>query len=140
MPPETKSSDNMTSVRIDKWLWAARFYKTRSIAKQAIDGGKVHVNGQRVKPSKEIELGQTVVLRQGWDEKQVVVKALSDKRGPAPVAQALYEETSESMAKREQSAIERKLAGAGIARPATKPNSKQRRHIHRFKRAPLSTD
>ena len=127
-------------IRIDKWLWAARFFKTRNLAKQAIEGGKVHIDGQRVKPSKEIEAGALIVLKQGWDEKQVRVKALSDKRGPAPAARALYEETPESIAKREKASRERKLAGAAVARPATKPNSKQRRHIHRFKRSILSDD
>ncbi len=130
----------LTSVRIDKWLWAARFFKTRTLAKQAIEGGKVQLNGQRIKPSKEVEPGLTLTLKHGWDEKQVVIQALSDKRGPAPVAQALYLETEESIQKREKAATERKLAGAAVARPATKPNSKQRRHIHRFKRAILSDD
>jgi len=86
------------NVRIDKWLWAARFYKTRSLASEAIKGGKVHVNGNRTKPSREVELGDTLILRQGFDEKTVVVQALSDKRGPATVAQQLYSETEESMA------------------------------------------
>ena len=131
---------DLKQLRIDKWLWAARFFKTRSLAKQAIEGGKVQVDGQRVKPSKEIETGVTVSLKQGWDNKEVLVLQLSDKRGPAPVAQKLYQETEDSIQKREKTATERKLAGAAVARPATKPNSKQRRHIHRFKRAILSED
>lgn len=134
------ANKELESIRIDRWLWAARFFKTRNLAKTAIDGGKVHMDGQRVKPSKEIVLGQKIVLKQGWDEKEVVVLGLSDKRGPAPVAQTLYEETEESLLKREKASMERKLAGAAVARPQTKPNSKQRRHIHRFKRAILSDD
>lgn len=90
----------MERLRVDKWLWAARFYKTRSIAKTAIEGGKVHLDGQRVKVSREISIGERLTVKQGWDEKEVVVKALSDQRGPAPIAQTLYEETPESIERR----------------------------------------
>ena len=86
----------MERLRVDKWLWAARFYKTRSIAKAAIEGGKVHLDGQRVKVSREITIGERLAIKQGWEEKEVIVKSLSDQRGPAPVAQMLYEETPES--------------------------------------------
>ena len=125
-------------VRIDKWLWAARFFKTRSLAKQAIDGGKVHMAGQRVKPSKDIETGAVLVVRQGYDEREIKVLALSEKRGPAKLAAELYEETEESILKREKLAEERKAAAAFSARPESKPNTRQRRHIHRFKRDVLS--
>ncbi|MGR5542507.1 ribosome-associated heat shock protein Hsp15, partial [Vibrio campbellii] len=87
------------AVRLDKWLWAARFYKTRSIARNMIDGGKVHYNGQRSKPSKVVEVGATVALRQGHEEKTVVIERISDQRRGAPEAQTLYSETSESVQK-----------------------------------------
>ena len=120
-------------LRLDKWLWAARFFKTRSLAKAAIDGGKVHLAGQRVKVSKEISVGDALQIRQGWDEKVVQVKALSSQRRGAPQAQLLYEETPESCAKREAEAAARKAAGGMIDRPAQRPTKKQRRQIHRFK-------
>lgn len=130
----------MERVRIDKWLWAARFFKTRSIAKQAIDGGKVHIDGQRVKPSREIEVGAVLVIRQGYDAREVEVRALSEKRGPAKIAAELYEETTESIERRQRLAEERKASAAFSARPDSKPNTRQRRHIHRFKREILSGD
>jgi ribosome-associated heat shock protein Hsp15 len=120
-------------LRLDKWLWAARFFKTRSLAKAAIEGGKVHLGGQRVKVSREISVGDTLQIRQGWDEKVITVKALSDQRRGAPEAQALYEETADSLEKREAEAAARKAAGGMIDRPANRPTKKQRRQIHRFK-------
>lgn len=120
-------------LRLDKWLWAARFFKTRSLAKAAIEGGKVRLDGQRVKVSKEISVGDILQVRQGWDEKTVVVQALSDQRRGAPEAQALYRETAESLEKREAEAAARKAAGGMIERPAHRPTKKQRRQIHRFK-------
>lgn len=123
----------MEKVRVDKWLWAARFFKTRSLAKTAIDGGKIQADGQRVKASKEILVGQILTIRQGWDEKDVEILALSDKRGPAPVAQQLYQETAESIAKREAEAAKRKaLRGIDLS-PENRPTKKQRRQIHRFR-------
>ena len=123
----------MEKVRLDKWLWAARFYKTRSLAKQAIDGGKVRVNGDRPKASKEIENGVLITLRQGWEDKEVKVLALSDQRRGAPEAQKLYEETHDSVQKREKRALERKTYGATIKTPS-KPNTKERRQLQRIKR------
>ncbi|GAA5525316.1 heat shock protein 15 [Microbulbifer aestuariivivens] len=120
----------MEKVRIDKWLWAARFFKTRSIAKQAIEGGKVHADGQRVKPSKEITNGITLVIRRGWDQLEVEVLALSDQRRGADVAQTLYRETEASAARREQARSERQASNEGIR--SERPNKKQRRQIHRF--------
>jgi len=120
-------------LRLDKWLWAARFFKTRSLAKAAIEGGKVHLGGQRVKVSREISVGDTLQIRQGWDEKVVLVTGLSDQRRGAPEAQLLYQETAESSAKREAEAATRKAAGGMIDRPAQRPTKKQRRQIHRFK-------
>ncbi|HEX4870591.1 MAG TPA: ribosome-associated heat shock protein Hsp15 [Moraxellaceae bacterium] len=126
MPDES----HLQRVRIDKWLWAARFFRTRSLAKEAIEGGKVHCDGQRVKVSKEIKVGMTVEVRQGFDEKTVVVKALSEVRGPASVAQRLYEETVESVAAREQRQAARRAHN--LAHPDHRPSKKERRQIHRF--------
>jgi ribosome-associated heat shock protein Hsp15 len=120
-------------VRLDKWLWAARFFKTRSLAKAAIDSGKVHLDGHRVKVSKEISVGSILQIRQGWDEKVVRVKQLSDQRRGASQAQLLYEETTESLAKREAQALARKAAGGMLDRPDRRPTKKQRRQIHAFK-------
>jgi len=123
----------MDKLRLDKWLWAARFYKTRSLAKQAIEGGKVHLDGQRVKVSKEICVGDQLRIRQGWDEKDVRVCALSDQRRGAPEAAQLYEESTESIKRREETAAARKAAGGMLHRPEQRPTKKQRRQIHRFK-------
>ncbi|MDL5032280.1 RNA-binding S4 domain-containing protein [Pelomonas sp. APW6] len=97
-------------VRLDKWLWAARFYKTRALAVEEIGKGRVSVNGQPAKPSRELKPGDVLQLRQGVVEREVVVRALSSVRGPAPQAQTLYEETAESLLKREQAAESRRLA------------------------------
>ena len=123
----------MNKLRIDKWLWAARFFKTRSLCKQAIEGGKVHVNGQRVKVSKEIVVGDAIRVRQGWDDKDIVVLGLSDQRRGAPEAQLLFKETPESITKREAEALARKAAGGMVGRPDHKPSKRERRQIHRFK-------
>src|SRR5512141_2666392 len=100
----------MDRLRIDKWLWAARFYKTRSLAAEEIDKGRVAINGQEVKPAREVKLGDTVSLRREGQVRTVVVKGLSDVRGTAPVAQGLYEETPESLQARERAAQQRRLA------------------------------
>jgi len=120
-------------LRLDKWLWAARLFRTRSLAKAAIEGGKVHIGGQRVKVSREIAVGDVLQVRQGWDEKTVVVRALSDQRRGAPEAAQLYEETAESVKLRESAAAARKAAGGMLDRPAGRPTRDQRRQIHRFK-------
>ncbi|TVZ37242.1 ribosome-associated heat shock protein Hsp15 [Alteromonadaceae bacterium 2753L.S.0a.02] len=127
----------MDKVRIDKWLWAARFFKTRSLAKQAVDGGKVHLNGQRLKPSKDIEVGMELSIRQGWDEKVVLVTALSEQRRSAPEAALLYQETDSSIKARALKAEQRKAMGNSQLASQGKPTSKQRRQIHRFKRINL---
>jgi len=100
----------MEKLRIDKWLWAARFYKTRTLANEEVVKGRIDVNGQEVKPARELKVGDTVSLRQGTVRRTVVVKGLSGMRGPAPVAQQLYEETPESLTSREQAAEQRRLA------------------------------
>ena len=124
----------MDRLRVDKWLWAARFFKTRSIAKTAIEGGKVHLDGQRVKVSREITVGETLVIKQGWDEKEVVVLGLSAQRGPAPVARELYEETAASIDKREREAQARKAVGGAVARPTQKPGKHQRKALERLRK------
>ena len=118
------------TVRIDKWLWAARFFKTRSIAKSAIEGGKVHQNGERVKVSREAKVGMELTIQQGFERKTVVIKALSNVRGGAPQAQLLYDETEVSIAKRELLMAQRKLNN--LARPDHRPNKKDRRQINKF--------
>lgn len=125
------SSPSQT-IRLDKWLWAARFYKTRSIARNMVDGGKVHYNGQRSKPSKIVEVGATITLRQGNEEKTIIVEQLSEQRRGAPEAQTLYSETSESLAKRERQAQMRKL-NAHNPSPDRRPDKKQRRDLLKFK-------
>ena len=118
-------------VRLDKWLWAARFYKTRALAKAAIEGGKVHCRGERCKPGKEPRVGEEFVLRTGFDERTIVVKALAVVRRGAPEAQALYAETEESIARREKAADLRKAGALGVTTDG-RPTKKQRRQIHQF--------
>lgn len=125
------SSTDDIKVRIDKWLWAARFFKTRGIAKQMIEGGKVHYNGQRTKCSKIVEVGAELEIRQGFDTKTIIVIALSEQRRGAPEARLLYEETEQSIEKREDAALKRKLANN--AAPAQRPNKKDRRQIRGFR-------
>jgi ribosome-associated heat shock protein Hsp15 len=129
----TSSVVGIAKVRLDKWLWAARFFKTRNLAKQAIDGGKVHCNSARCKSSREIEIGATLEVRQGWDEKTVIVLALSDKRGGAPQAALLYQETAESFEKRQLQAEQRKAMQSSNPHPSKRPSKQDRRLIHRFK-------
>lgn len=131
MSRQQNEEHSIDSMRVDKWLWAARFFKTRSIAKAAIEGGKVHHNSERVKVSKEIRVGMELTIQQGFERKTVIVKALSNMRGPAPIAQQLYDETEVSIAKRELIASQRKLHN--LARPDHRPSKKDRRQIHRFK-------
>ena len=120
-------------VRLDKWLWAARFYKTRSLARTMIEGGKVHYNGQRSKPSKMVEVGELIKLRQGTDDKEVLVLAVSEHRGKAEQAQTLYEETAVSIKKREQNAEARKLNSQFAPSPERRPDKKERRSLLKIK-------
>lgn len=123
----------MNRVRIDKWLWAARFYKTRSQATDAVEGGKVEVNGARVKPAKEVKVGDELRIRLGPYEHLVVVRALSDRRGPASVAQTLYEETPESIATREKLREDHRLAPAMfVYEEKGRPTKKDRRALADF--------
>jgi ribosome-associated heat shock protein Hsp15 len=118
------------SVRLDKWLWAARFFRTRSLARSAIEGGKVWYDGARPKVSKDVQPGAVLRIRQGFDEKTVRVLALSAERRGAPEAALLYEETAESIARRLERAEQRR-AGAQV--PSERPDKRERRQIHRFK-------
>ena len=129
------SEERLTSnrVRLDKWLWAARLFKTRSLAKQAIEGGKIHYDGTRSKVSKEVTIGARLTVRQGWDERELEVMALSDQRRGAPEAELLYRETEQSILKRENQAAQRRaIKGNGLI-SSERPSKKQRRQIHRFK-------
>ena len=119
-------------VRLDKWLWAARFFKTRSLAKQAIDGGKIQIDGVRAKPGRDVVPGMTMIIRQGFDEKTVIVRGLSEVRRGAPEAARLYEETPDSRKRRELAAIQRKLQPPPLQSQG-KPNKRDRRLLHRFK-------
>ena len=128
---EGSGSDERT--RLDKWLWAARFYKTRGLAAEAIAGGKVQVNGERVKRAKTLRLGDEVRIRQGPYEHQVVVRELSGSRGPAARAISLYEETPESRAAREMMAIQLKSLHSAFMPEPGRPTKKDRREINRLK-------
>lgn len=120
-------------IRIDKWLWAARFFKTRTLAKTAIESGKVQLAGERVKVSREVAPGDVLRIRQGWDEREVIVKGTSEQRRSAPIAQTLYEETSDSVARRERAAEARKAAGA-MARPTQRPGKHERKALERLRK------
>ena len=137
----TDKQTKTAKVSVDKWLWAARFFKTRSLAKAAIEGGKVQLDGQRVKVSREIAIGDQLTIRQGWDEKEITIRSLSDQRGPAAVAQTLYEESEDSVARREKEALLRRAAG-GLNKPNHRPDKHERRQISRLRRGggPASED
>lgn len=123
-------------MRIDKWLWAARFYKTRSLATEAVAGGRVHVNGDRVKPARELRVGETVEITLGGGLRRIVnVDALSDKRGPATAAQQLYTETQESIAERERAVADRKAARPLGADLGARPTKLDRRRLDALRRA-----
>ncbi|HHG8774047.1 heat shock protein Hsp15 [Raoultella sp. BIGb0138] len=121
------------AIRLDKWLWAARIYKTRALAREMIEGGKVHYNGQRTKPGKVVEPGATLTLRQGNDERTLLVKGITGQRRPASEAVALYEETAESIEKREKMALARKMNALTMPHPDRRPDKKERRDLMRFK-------
>ncbi len=120
----------METLRIDKWLWAARFYKTRSLAAEEIGKNRVQVNGQDAKPAREVRAGDRVRLRQGQVEREVVVRGISAMRGPAPVAQQLYEETPESLARREAAAQQRRVAAEpALSIEQGRPTKRDRRQM-----------
>ncbi|MDG1254375.1 MAG: ribosome-associated heat shock protein Hsp15 [Glaciecola sp.] len=123
----------MENVRIDKWLWAARLFKTRANAREAVQAGKIHYNGQRTKPSKTVELNATLKVPAGFDSKELVITEIFDKRRAAPMVLGMYTETAESIAKREKNAEARKLSAFHSPKPDTKPDKKQRRQIIHLK-------
>jgi len=123
----------LESVRVDKWLWAARFFKTRSLASKAVAGGKVHLNGDRIKASKNIIVGDSLEVHRLDDEYTVTVLALADKRGSAKIAQTYYEESPESIAARESNREARRLNINFNPAPQGRPDKRSRRLIHRFK-------
>lgn len=133
MAKHSQVEEEKEAVRLDKWLWAARFYKTRTLAKEMIDGGKVHYNGQRSKPNKIVEVGATLKVRQGSDEKEIVVLVLSTQRRGAPEAQLLYRETEQSLANREKLAMARKMNALSMPHPDRRPDKKERRDLLKFK-------
>jgi ribosome-associated heat shock protein Hsp15 len=123
----------MSGVRIDRWLWAARFFKTRSLAKAAVEGGKVHLESSRVKPSKEVQVGQQLEIRRGDTFQVVIIETLSEQRGSATVAQTLYTETPESIEQRELRKSVRRMERAGLNIPSSKPDKKNRRALAQLK-------
>jgi ribosome-associated heat shock protein Hsp15 len=123
----------MSGVRIDRWLWAARFFKTRSLAKAAVEGGKVHLESSRVKPSKEVQVGQQLEIRRGDTFQVVIIETLSEQRGSATVAQTLYTETPESIEQREMRKSVRRMERAGLNIPSSKPDKKNRRALAQLK-------
>lgn len=125
MDPEDK-------VRLDKWLWAARFFKTRALASEAINGGHVHLNGSRVKPSRSVQAGDRLEIRRAREEYEVTVVALSERRGPASEAAQLYEESEASRLKRAQFAEQQRLLALAESAPQRRPDKKARRQIIRF--------
>lgn len=126
---KTPEAAGLQDVRIDVWLWAARFFKTRALAKQAIDGGKVEVNGQGCKPSRGVHVGDRLQIVRGEERFEIQAAALSERRGPAAQAQQLYRETDESIARRNAEREQRRLANAGYKAPKTKPEKRARRLI-----------
>ncbi|HEJ9096483.1 ribosome-associated heat shock protein Hsp15 [Serratia odorifera] len=121
------------AVRLDKWLWAARFYKTRALAREMIDGGKVHYNGQRSKPSKIVEVNAEIKLRQGNEERTVTIRAVTNQRRSASEAQQLYQETEASIVNREKMAQARKMNALTMPHPDRRPDKKERRDLIKFK-------
>ena len=127
-------ADDADSVRIDKWLWAARFFKTRSLATDAVAGGKVEVNGERAKPAKAVKPGDEIRLRLAPYEHILIVRALGERRGPASVAQALYEETPESVAERHRLGEQLRMAPAAfVYEEGGRPTKKDRRDLSKFR-------
>lgn len=125
-------TEALEGIRIDKWLWAARFFRTRQLAIDAINGGKVHLNGQRTKPGRILKPGARLQISKGPLEWDVEVKGISRQRGPASEAALLYEETEESRERRQELTRERRELGVYSPGPRTRPNKRERRLIHRF--------
>ena len=130
----SKQNSDSDKVRLDKWLWAARFFKTRGLATEAINGGHVHLNGARVKPSRTVKEGDELRIQKGTVEFIVQILILSDRRGPASVAQALYQETEANQAKRQAQGEQRRLLANAVGGPVKRPDKRARRKIIRFTR------
>jgi len=126
------NDERPTGLRVDKWLWAARFFKTRGLASEAVNGGKVHINGQRVKPAKGVHVGDRLEIQRGKEAFIVVVEKINDRRGPAREASLLYTETPESQVRREEVALQNKLDAQMHPHSEKKPGKRDRRHIIRF--------
>lgn len=127
----TPSDHDNGSLRLDKWLWAARFFKTRALATEAVAGGKVHVNGDRCKPARKVHPGDRVTVQRGQELFDIEVRGINAQRRPATEAQQLYAETAESVARREEEAARRREQ-RDSARPGRRPDKRERRHIRRF--------
>jgi len=125
-------SEKPIQIRLDKWLWAARFFKTRSLATQAVQGGKVHLNGRRIKPSRHVKVGELLSIKKGELIFSVTVLGLSAYRRPAPEARLLYEESEESLKSREEQRETRKLIRAPAGSPSSRPGKRDRRKIREF--------
>jgi ribosome-associated heat shock protein Hsp15 len=121
-------------LRIDRWLWCTRFYKSRSLASAAVTGGKVHVNGERVKPSRALAVGDQLAITRGPDTVELIVRALPERRGPAAQAQRCFEETADSVARRARLREQHALAAASAPRPQSRPDKRQRRLLQRLHR------
>lgn len=122
------------TLRVDKWLWCARFYKSRALASEAVTGGKVHVNGERVKAARALAVGDTLSITQGPIAREIVVRRLPERRGPAAEAQRCYEETAESVTRRERLREQQALAAAFAPRSASRPDKRERRLLQRLHR------
>lgn len=131
--PTPQDAAGSGGLRIDKWLWTARFFKTRSAAAQAVSGGHVHVEGERVKPARKVKPGETLRVRRGAVEWEIMVKGVAERRGPAPEARTLYEETEDSVRRREHEAEQRKLTALNGYRSVGKPNKRERRDLERLR-------
>lgn len=130
--------DNLSGIRADKWLWAARFFKTRSLAMQAINGGKVHLDGVRIKPSRKLVIGDRLTITRGRYSFAITVEGLSRQRGPADTARGLYSESAESQQARRRMQEAHKLQGDVSVKPARRPDKRARRKIHQFKSRQLN--
>ena len=126
-------SDPDNRIRLDKWLWAARFYKTRALAAAAVNGGKVHLDGRRVKAARALRVDDRLEITRGAERREIIVCGLSERRASATLAQALYRETDASIEQGLRQAEQRKLTAQQRPTPARRPDKKQRRHIRRFK-------
>lgn len=130
---KSKEKPALTELRLDKWLWAARIFKTRAMAVEAINGGKVHLNEVRIKPSRTVHVGDELAVTRGVDRYHLTIEGINDKRRPAKEAQLLYNESEDSIKKREDQQALRKIQNASVVRPDRKPSKKDRRRIIQFK-------